>query len=226
VAVVSFVAGTDAGAPSAPRLLKAEDTSVEAGDDSLFRVTLEWAPSTDDRHVVGYHVFRDGTLLEFVPADPKSGATATYHDTSAAPDATHVYTVTAFDGRNESAPSSAAAATVVPSLRRNIQTSWGATRRETLWSVSGCVGCHAAGAGGLTLNGPAAAVYQELNEDSGKAFPRRIERSSPESSLLLCKPLALGLPNACRHAGGDLMIASDPQYQLLLRWIARGAPNN
>jgi len=92
--------------------------------------------------------------------------------------------------------------------------------------VTGCIGCHRAGAGGLTLSGTPDAVVAELLEYATDVHPRRVESVTPLRSLLLCKPLIKSHPDSCPHEGGPLLVESDPRFQTLRRWIEEGAPNN
>jgi hypothetical protein len=115
--------------------------------------------------------------------------------------------------------------TVATSLRRNIQTGWGAGT-DTLWRASGCVGCHRGPAGGLTLFGAPELVATELGEDAADTAPRRVESIAPLRSLLLCKPLIKSDPLSCPHEGGSFFVSSDPRFKTLLRWVQSGAPDN
>jgi hypothetical protein len=149
----------------------------------------------------------------------------TYIDATVGPGTAHVYRITALDAVGESTLSDPRIVAVDVSLRRNIQTGWGAGT-DTLWRVAGCVGCHRGAAGGLTLFGAADLVSTELNEDATDVLPRRIESATPLRSLLLCKPLVKSDPNSCPHEGGAFLVSSDPRFQLLLRWVQDNAPNN
>jgi hypothetical protein len=163
-------------------------------------------------------------LLVSVPSTALPGAVVGYTDAAVTPDATHIYHVTALDGTGESAPSNAAGITLAPSLRQNIQTGWG-TGTDSLWQVSGCIGCHRGAAGGMTLRGTADQVFLELTENASDVG-RRVDSANPMQSLLLCKPLVWTNPDKCFHEGGDFLPRSDPKYRMVERWIARGAPNN
>jgi VCBS repeat-containing protein len=212
-----------AATPTAPASLSASDASIAAGASSVFAAELRWPAATDDVEVTGYNVYRDGALHASVPS-AAPGATVSYIDTATTPDTTHAYHVTALDGTGESPPSSSASVTIVPSLRQNIQTGWGAGT-DPLWQASGCTGCHRGAAGGMTLRGTADQVFLELTEAASDAG-QRIDSASPLQSLLLCKPLVWTSPDKCYHEGGDFLPGSDPKYRLLMRWIAGGAPNN
>jgi hypothetical protein len=148
-----------------------------------------------------------------------------YTDAAVTPSATHAYRVTAVDAGNESSVSEERIVSVGVSLRRNIQTGWGAGT-DSLWRVAGCVGCHRGAAGGVTLFGTADSVVMELNEDANDVAPRRLESATPLRSLLLCKPLVKSDPNSCPHEGGAFLVRSDPRFRLLRRWIEENAPNN
>lgn len=211
--------------PTAPVLVGAADASTAAQAASVFAANLAWEAASDDVGVTGYNVYRDGALLDFVASAAPPGTPVAYTDATALPDATHTYRVTALDGANESALSAAVGVEIVTSLRRNIQTGWGAGS-ETLWAVSNCVGCHRGQPGGLRLFGNADQVYAELTEDAGGPAPLRVDPADPLESLMLCKPLQAADPNDCAHGGGDFLVISDPAYQTLKRWIEDGAPDN
>ncbi len=212
--------------PTAVTSFTAVDASTVAGAASVSRVQLQWLASSDDVQVLGYNVYRDGALLAFVASTAAPGTSVLYTDAAVSPNATYTYRVTALDAGSESNLSDERAVAVDISLRRTLLTGWGATGTDTLWRVTGCVGCHRAAAGGLTLFGTADVVATELNEDATDVLPRRIESATPLRSLLLCKPLVKGDPNSCPHEGGAFLVRSDPRYQLLLRWIEDNAPNN
>ena len=84
---------TDSTPPSVP-------TGVTAAATSAFAVQLGWNPSTDNTGVVGYTVFRDGTLFA------KVGAVTAYTDTTVLAGSTYSYSVEAVDqSGNPSSPS-------------------------------------------------------------------------------------------------------------------------
>ena len=90
-------------------------------------------------------------------------------------------------------------------------------------SKTGCNGggCHGAlaGKGGfrLSLNAydPATDHYNITRENRG----RRIEFTTPASSLFVTKPTA-----AVRHKGGKVLHENSEAYSILTRWIQQGAP--
>ncbi len=92
----------------------------------------------------------------------------------------------------------------------------------SLMARNGCNmgACHGAlaGKGGfrLSLRGydPISDHFNITRQDRG----RRIERSQPESSLVLTKPSGI-----VDHKGGVRLPESSSDYQLVLRWISRGA---
>jgi hypothetical protein len=224
-ATILLNAADSAARPGPVLSFAARDASTAAAGASTFAVQLDWLASGDDVQVVGYNVYRDGVLLAFVPSMAPPRAPVGFVDSTVAPNATYRYRVTARDAASESNLSEEGVVSVTPSLRRNIQTGWG-TGADSLWRATGCVGCHRAAAGGLTLFGTADVVMAELVEDSADVVPRRLESVTPLRSLLLCKPLIKSDPNSCPHEGGTFLVSSDPRYQLLLRWIEGAAPNN
>ena len=79
--------------------------------------------------------------------------------------------------------------------------------------------CHGAQAGKngfkLSLRGYDSIYdYRALTDD---LEGRRFNRAAPEKSLMLLKPAG-----AVPHQGGVTMIANDPNYELVRRWIAQG----
>lgn len=225
MATILLNAAPAAARPAAVTSFTALDASTATGGGSSFAVQLAWLASGGDVAVVGYNLYRDGTLLAFVPSTAAPGAPVGYIDSAAAPNSTYLYRVTARNADHESSLSEERVVAVAPSLRRNVQTGWGAGT-DTLWRATGCVGCHRGAAGGLTLFGAADGVIAELLEDAADAAPRRIEPAAPLRSLLLCKPLVKSDPNSCPHEGGAFLVGSDARYQTLLRWIEGNAPNN
>ena len=214
-----------AARPTPVTSFSARDASTAAAGASTFAVQLNWLASSDDVGVVGYNIYRDGVLLASLPSAALPGSPINYLDSAAVPSTTHIYRVTARDAGGESRLSEERAVSVPASLRRNIQTGWGAGT-DTLWRSAGCVGCHRGAAGGLTLFGTPDIVMAELVEDVADVVPRRIEAEATLRSLLLCKPLPKSDPNSCPHEGGAFLVSSDARYQALLRWVADNALNN
>jgi hypothetical protein len=214
-----------AARPTPVAAFTATDASTQTGGNSVSRVALSFAAATDDQQVVGYNVYRDGTLLAHVPSTAPPGSNVSYTDSTVGPGAAHAYRVTALDGANESAPSQERAVSVATSLRRNIQTGWG-TGTESLWQATGCIGCHRGAAGGLTLAGTPDEVFAELHESATDIAAERVEVAEPLRSLLLCKPLIKSDPRSCPHEGGAFLASSDPRFKTLLGFVQALAPNN
>lgn len=88
---------------------------------------------------------------------------------------------------------------------------------------SGCyVGaCHAkqGGQNGFQLSVLGFDLEADYQSVARQAIGRRVNRTEPGKSLLLTKP-TLALP----HAGGRRFDEKSPEYRLLARWIAEGAP--
>jgi hypothetical protein len=83
----------DTSAPSVP----ADFMATKIGYD---QIDLSWSASTDDNGIIGYRVYRDGTLLSFSP-------TTSYSDTGLNDETEYCYTVSALDvAGNESTTSS------------------------------------------------------------------------------------------------------------------------
>ena len=224
--VTILLNGAASGArPAAVTSLSAVDASTATGGSSVFRVQLGWLASEDDVQVVGYNVYRDGALLGTLASTAPPGTPVAYTDGTINPGTTHVYRVTALDADSESDLSEERTVSVAVSLRRSIQTGWG-TGADSLWRVTGCIGCHRADAGGLTLSGTPDAVVAELLEDATDVHPHRVEAATPLRSLLLCKPLIKSDPNSCPHEGGPFFVESDPRFQTLKRWVEANVPNN
>ncbi len=86
----SALAGPDTVAPQAPGLLT--QTTVTAGS-----ATFVWAPSTDDRGVAGYRVYRGGQLIG-------STTDLTFTDPGRTPSTAYLYGVAAFDATGNLSP--------------------------------------------------------------------------------------------------------------------------
>lgn len=87
----------DIEAPSIP-------TSLSAIAISTTQINLSWYASTDNKGIVGYKIYRDGTYI-------KNSATISTSDTGLMPDTQYCYTVSAYDAvNNESGQSPPACA--------------------------------------------------------------------------------------------------------------------
>jgi parallel beta-helix repeat protein len=96
----TYGAPPDVEAPSVP-------TGLTATAVGPTQVDLAWSAATDNVAVTGYTVYRNGTAIATVDA-----ATTSFQDAAATPNATHTYTVDAFDAAaNRSAQSAPATAT-------------------------------------------------------------------------------------------------------------------
>ncbi len=93
-----------------------------------------------------------------------------------------------------------------------------------IFSARGCVACHSGGGpgkdlGGLMLDAGVNLTYKEcVTED-----PTRVVTGTPETSLLLTKPLYESPPN---HQTAIFQNTQDPDYQKIYVWIKEGAKNN
>jgi chitodextrinase len=120
---------SDTIAPTVPTDLTA--TATGAG-----RVDLSWAPSTDDVGVTGYNIFRNG-------AQVGSSTTPSFADSTALPQTSYSYAVSAFDASgNTSALSDPAsvttpADTTAPSVPANLTaTAAGSNQVNLAWTGS------------------------------------------------------------------------------------------
>jgi len=85
-------------------------TNLVTNAVSPAQIDLSWNASTDDYGVIGYNVYRDGTYLRSVSVTSDS-------DSGLYPDATHCYTVSAYDAvGNESAQSNQACSATPPDV--------------------------------------------------------------------------------------------------------------
>lgn len=76
--------------PDADVIVPSVPTGLSVVAVSSSQVNLSWSPSTDDRGVTGYKVYRNGVLLA-------TAQSTSYSDTSANPTAYPTYSVSAFD---------------------------------------------------------------------------------------------------------------------------------
>jgi parallel beta-helix repeat protein len=133
----TYGAPPDVQAPSVP-------TGLTATAVCPTQVDLAWSAAVDNVAVTGYTVYRDGIAIATVDAP-----TTSFQDTTAAPNATHTYTVDAVDGAaNRSAQSAPATVTTPgtgepppdtepPSVPTDLTaTPAGPTAVEVAWSAS------------------------------------------------------------------------------------------
>jgi CubicO group peptidase (beta-lactamase class C family) len=97
------------GTPSPPDTTPPSvPTDLTATARSAFHIDLDWTTSTDDVGVVGYNIYRDGTLIDITMIN-------SYADTGLTAITTYTYTVAAFDAAgNVSLPSQGTSATTLP----------------------------------------------------------------------------------------------------------------
>lgn len=94
---------TDTEAPSVPE-------GLDAFAQNHARVSLSWLPSSDNVHIQGYRIYRDGELIRDLKANYTS-----YLDTDLQGGRTYAYKVAAYDVfGNESAPGSAVSVSTFP----------------------------------------------------------------------------------------------------------------
>ncbi len=102
-------AASTTGAPDGTPPSKPGNLSAAAASSS--QVNLTWSASTDNIGVVGYNVYRNGTLLPG-PTQPDPNPPRTYSDETASPGTTYTYEVSAVDAAgNESTKASASVTT-------------------------------------------------------------------------------------------------------------------
>ncbi len=123
--------GPDTESPSIPTNVIA----TSPGDEGTESVTITWDPSTDNRSVVGYDVFRDGTVVATVDD-------TTFTDTGLAA-GTYGYRIQAIDSSdNRSAGSPTVSATVAgpdtdpPTLPTNLQANANGNDVTLTWDPS------------------------------------------------------------------------------------------
>lgn len=95
------VSNGDSQAPSVP-------AGVTAKANGTNKVTVTWAPSTDNLAVTGYSVTRNGALLALVTSG------ATYTDNTVVPNTQYSYQVSAYDAAGNKSAVSAAASVKTP----------------------------------------------------------------------------------------------------------------
>ncbi|HIJ87164.1 MAG TPA: hypothetical protein HPP97_05685 [Desulfuromonadales bacterium] len=111
----------DSTPPTAPEGLSATTFII---NDTTAQVTLSWRPSTDNKGVAGYDVFRDGVKIAAVPYPG-------YTDPSVAIPGTYQYVIVAFDGAGNRAGSNPLSVTPnKPSLGVTVN-------GQLSWDVSG-----------------------------------------------------------------------------------------
>jgi acid phosphatase type 7 len=120
---------SDTTAPSVPTNLTASATGAS-------HVDLSWTPSTDDVGVVGYKIYRNAVQIG-------SSTTASFADTTALPNMTYTYTVSAFDaagnesGRSDPATATTPSDTTPPSAPTNVTaTASGPSQVNLTWLAS------------------------------------------------------------------------------------------
>jgi len=100
--LVLQVGNPDTEAPSVP-------TNLIATAASSSQINLTWTASTDNVGVTGYKVYRDGVLVN------GNVTGTTYQDTGLSPSTTYSYTVSAFDGMNNTSAQSASSSATTQS---------------------------------------------------------------------------------------------------------------
>jgi hypothetical protein len=94
-----------------------------------------------------------------------------------------------------------------------------------IFSGRGCVACHSGGGpgkdlGGLMLDAGANKTYMELTMEN----PLRVQKATPEKSLILTMPSAESPPDG--HPNVTFTGPQDADYLKILVWIKEGAKNN
>jgi hypothetical protein len=93
-----------------------------------------------------------------------------------------------------------------------------------IFNARGCPACHSGNGGGkalggLQLDGGVNKIYSECVTEN----PLRVVTGTPETSLLLTKPLYESPPN---HQTAIFQNKLDPDYIKIYVWIKEGAKNN
>lgn len=112
--------GSDTTAPTAPALSVTATTSTTA--------SLTWTAATDDVGVVGYDVYRNGTLIISVDAGVRSRV-----DSGLAPGSSYTYTVRARDAAGNATNSNTATATTRPAAPTNLTGTRSSKRVQLSW---------------------------------------------------------------------------------------------
>ena len=138
-ASASTTGAPDGTAPSQPGNLTATASSSSV-------VNLSWTASTDNIGVVGYNVYRNGTLISQPITTPDPNPSTTYNDETAQPSTTYTYAVSAVDAAgNESTkasksvttPASQPTDTTAPSQPGSLTaTAASATQVNLTWTAS------------------------------------------------------------------------------------------
>lgn len=105
-ATTTTTISADTTAPSAP-------TNLTATATSSIQITLSWSPATDNVAVVGYKIYRNGTLL--VASLGAGPGMRYYPDTNLQPSTSYTYTVVAYDAAGNVSAQSNQASAVSPS---------------------------------------------------------------------------------------------------------------
>jgi hypothetical protein len=117
-------------APTIPQNLRA----LPASDSE---VVIVWEPSSDDKGVAGYHVYRDAVLIATTPFP-------VYTDSGLSTGISYSYTVEAFDGRQQASGQPATAATITldtpdttpPPMATSVQASEASNAIRLSWTIS------------------------------------------------------------------------------------------
>lgn len=173
------------------------------------------APGASETSSSGYVVlFNAPAGLLSVKALAGSGYTMTMADSPVAPTAATLAEITVKIGEQVGLPQNV-------SFSQDI---------SPIFQRRGCVVCHDGNGigkdlGNLHLNGSPEKMYKELAEEVSLNFGTlRIDRVTPENSLLLTMPSAEDPPDP--HPNVTFTGADDPDYLLILAWITEGAQNN
>jgi hypothetical protein len=117
-------------APTTPQNLRA----LPASDSD---VVIVWEPSSDDKGVAGYHVYRDGELIATTPFP-------VYTDSGLSTSVNYSYTVEAFDGRQQTSGQTSIPATITldtpdttpPSMANSVQVTESTGSLALSWTIS------------------------------------------------------------------------------------------
>jgi chitodextrinase len=185
-------ASSDTSAPTAP-------TGVTATAPISTQVNLAWTASSDDIGVVGYEVFRNGTLIG-------TSNTTSYADTTSQAATKYTYTVKAYDlASNRSAPSASAIVstpgdTTPPSAPANLAANASSNAVQLTWSAStdnvGVTG-YQVFRNGIQIATAASTTYRDTTVQSANTYTYAVSATDAAGNVsAFSNAVTLTTPNA------------------------------